>query len=217
MASSKVTVIIWGTFWQLDPAGPTLHKFPGTWVPSSEQKQSGNLQMVVSQGGALLGSVSISHAFSSEPSLQSFSPLQKRTRSMQLPSPQAKKPSWHNGSSVKSRGFTFFSLVLESQFPTEAFQSQVCFSMSKAKPAGQRIACRPDAVHWMTSRHLSLPVSKRNHSPAPLSWQSCLSSSSSSASCGAPLMLCRARNTANIKRHFLMITCSRNQPAPSAH
>ena len=42
-----------------------------------------------------------------------------------------------------------------------------------------------DAVHWMTSRHLSLPVSKRNHSPAPLSEQSCLSSSSSSASCGA--------------------------------
>ena len=37
----------------------------------------------------------------------------------------------------------------------------------------------------MTSRHLSLPVSKRNHSPAPLSEQSCLSSSSSSASCGA--------------------------------
>ena len=80
---------------------------------------------------------------SSEPSLQSFSPLQKRTRSMQLPSPQAKKPSWHNGSSVKSRGFTFFSLVLASQFLTESFQSQVCFSMSKAKPAGQRMACRP--------------------------------------------------------------------------
>ena len=40
-----------------------------------------------------------------------------------------------------------------------------------------------EAVHWMTSRHLSSPVSSRNHSPAPLSKQSCLSSSSSSASC----------------------------------
>lgn len=31
--------------------------------------------------------------FSSEPSLQSFSPLQKRPRSMQAPSPQARNPS----------------------------------------------------------------------------------------------------------------------------
>jgi len=37
----------------------------------------------------------------------------------------------------------FFSLVLASQFLTDAFQSQVCFSMSKDKPAGQRMACRP--------------------------------------------------------------------------
>lgn len=35
----------------------------------------------------------------------------------------------------------------------------------------------------MTSRHLSSPVSNRNHSPAPLSEQSCLSNSSSSESC----------------------------------
>lgn len=33
------------------------------------------------------------HEFSSEPSAQSFSPLQKSPRSIQLPSPQAKKPS----------------------------------------------------------------------------------------------------------------------------
>ena len=71
IASSKVTVIIWGTFWQLDPAGPTLHKLPGTWVPSSEQKQSGNLQIVVSQGGARFGSVSISAKLSCK-NLQSF-------------------------------------------------------------------------------------------------------------------------------------------------
>merc|ERR1712223_1933736 len=34
--------------------------------------------MVVSHGGARLGSESMSQAFSSEPSLQSFSPLQKK-------------------------------------------------------------------------------------------------------------------------------------------
>ena len=112
-------------------------------MPVSEQKQSGSLQILVSQGGARLGSVSTSQAFSSEPSLQSLSPLQKRPRAIQLPSPQAKLFSGHSGSSVKSRGLTFFSLVLLSQFLTDAFQSQVCFSMSKAKPAGQRIACRP--------------------------------------------------------------------------
>merc|ERR1719264_786214 len=54
--------------------------------------------MEVSHGGALFGSVSISHAFSSEPSLQSLSPLQKSPRSMQFPSPQANCPSWHSGS-----------------------------------------------------------------------------------------------------------------------
>merc|ERR1719259_43677 len=137
--------------------------------------------MVVSHGGALFGSVSISHAFSSEPSLQSLSPLQKRPRSMQLPSPQAKKFSWQMGSSVYKRGLTFLSLVLRAQFFTAAFQLQVCFSMSKARPAGHLIAWRPEAVHWMTSLHLSSPVSRRNHSPAPLSSQSCLSNSSSSS------------------------------------
>jgi hypothetical protein len=55
-----VIVIIWGTFWQSDPVGPTLQRPPGTCVPSSEQKQSGSLQMLVSQAGARLGSVSIS-------------------------------------------------------------------------------------------------------------------------------------------------------------
>lgn len=81
--------------------------------------------------------------FSSEPSEQSFSPLQNRPRSIQLPSPQARKPSWHRGSSVKSNGFTLRSLFFNLQFFTESFQSQVCLSMSKYKPAGQRIACRP--------------------------------------------------------------------------
>jgi hypothetical protein len=81
--------------------------------------------------------------FSSEPSLQSLLPLQKRPRSMQLPSPQASWFSWQMGSSVTSSGFTFFSRDLRSQFLTEAFQLQVCSSMSKARPAGQRMACRP--------------------------------------------------------------------------
>lgn len=81
--------------------------------------------------------------FSSEPSVQSRSPLQKSPRSMQLPSPQAKKPSWHKGSSVYSSGFTLRSLFFSLQFLTESFQSHVCFSMSKNRPAGHRIACRP--------------------------------------------------------------------------
>lgn len=38
-----------------------------------------------------------------------------------------------------------------------------------------------DAVHWMTSLHFSAPVSNLNHSPAPLSSQSCRSNSSSSS------------------------------------
>jgi len=81
--------------------------------------------------------------FSSDPSEQSFSPLQKRPRSMQFPSPQARNPSWHRGSSVWSRGFTRRSLFLDLQFFTDSFQSQVCFSISKYRPAGQRMACRP--------------------------------------------------------------------------
>lgn len=52
MASSKVMVIIIGT----SLAG----KSPGIAVPSSEQKQSGNTQTAGSQGGARLGSLSIS-------------------------------------------------------------------------------------------------------------------------------------------------------------
>ena len=82
-------------------------------------------------------------AFSSEPSLQSFFPLQKRPLPIQLPSPHAKKFSWQMGSSVKRRGLTFLSLVFSSQFLTEAFQLHVCFSMSKARPAGHLMACRP--------------------------------------------------------------------------
>lgn len=52
MASSKVMVIIIGT----SLAG----KSPGIAVPSSEQKQSGKTQTEGSQGGARLGSLSIS-------------------------------------------------------------------------------------------------------------------------------------------------------------
>lgn len=71
------------------------------------------------------------HEFSSEPSAQSFSPLQKRPRSTQLPSPHAKNPSWHNGSSVTRSGFTLRSLFFSLQFLTASFQSHVCFSISK--------------------------------------------------------------------------------------
>lgn len=51
-ASSNVIVIIIGTF--------LGGKSPGTVVPSSEQKQSGNTQTAGSQGGARFGSVSAS-------------------------------------------------------------------------------------------------------------------------------------------------------------
>lgn len=108
--------------------------------------------------------------FSSEPSAQSFSPLQKRPLSMQVVSPQASWPSCikvknevyndkhhliifhfiqnskltaHTGSSVNNSGFTLRSLCLSLQFFTAFFQSQVCLSMSKYKPAGQRMACKP--------------------------------------------------------------------------
>lgn len=114
---------------------------------------------------------------------------------MQFPSPQAKKPSWHNGSSVYKSGLTLRSLLFILQFLTASFQSHVCFSMSKYRPAGQRIAWRPwehtgngrvyfmnsnvslvlwltDEVHWITSRQLSpSPATNRNHSPASLSLQ----------------------------------------------
>lgn len=81
--------------------------------------------------------------FSSEPSEQSFSPLQNKPLSIQFPSPQARKPSWQRGSSVNSKGFTLRSLFFNLQFFTESFQSQVCLSMSKYNPAGQRMAWRP--------------------------------------------------------------------------
>lgn len=52
MASSNVMVIIIGTF--------LAGRSPGTDVPSSEQKQSGNTHTAGSHGGARLGSLSIS-------------------------------------------------------------------------------------------------------------------------------------------------------------
>merc|ERR1719397_705333 len=180
IASSKVMVTIWGTRSQRSFSG---QRSPGTCVPSSEQKQSGSLQIVLSHFGARFGSDSISQAFSSEPSLQSLTPLQKRPRSMQLPSPQASQFSCgHSGSSVTNSGFTFFSLVSLSQFFTAHFQSQVCFSRSKASPGGHRIACRPAAGHWMTSLQASLPAFRRKSSPELLSSQSFFSCESSSSS-----------------------------------
>merc|ERR1712241_1635223 len=86
MASSKARVTIWGTLSHRSFSG---QRSPGTSVPSSEQKQSGSLQRVLSHGGALFGSVSASQTFSSEPSLHSFTPLQNRPLAMQEPSPQA--------------------------------------------------------------------------------------------------------------------------------
>lgn len=138
------------------------------------------------------------HEFSSEPSAQSFSPLQKSPRSMQFPSPQARNPSWQSGSSVTNSGFTLRSLFLSLQFLTASFQSQVCLSISKKRPAGQRIACRPcslrvekmaliwnltfvitcmqllglriltEVVHWMTSRQES-PSLATNRNHSPAS------------------------------------------------
>lgn len=81
--------------------------------------------------------------FSSDPSAQSFSPLQNSPLSTQIPSPQAKDPSGQMGSLVKSNGLTLRSLFFSLQFFTASFQSHVCFSMSKYNPAGQRIACKP--------------------------------------------------------------------------
>merc|ERR1711962_1007970 len=179
MASSNVMVIIRGTLSHLSLFG---QRSPGTSDPCSEQKQSGSLQMSLSHGGAALGSLSTSQAFSSEPSVQSFLPSQKRSLFIQIESPQASLFTSQRGSSVLNRGFTFFSLVSLSQFLTAHFQSQVCFSRSKARPGGHLIACKPAAVHWMTSLQLSSPELSLNSSPALLSshrsfsWICCSSS-----------------------------------------
>ena len=140
MASSKVIIIICGTFLR--------SKLAGIPVPSSEQKQSGSVQPSGSHTGARLGSDSKEQEFSSEPSLQSGTPLQKASLSRQVPSWQANWPSWHRGSSVLRIGFNLRSCSFCSQFLTADFQSHVCFSMSKAKPAGQRMACKPLRDHW---------------------------------------------------------------------
>merc|ERR1712055_324256 len=169
MASSKVIVTICGTRSHRSLLG---QRSPGTSEPSSEQKQSGSLQMFLSQSGARFGSFSISQAFSSEPSLQSLLPSQKRPLSMQIESPHASLPISQRGSSVLSRGWTFLSLVSLSQFFTAHFQSHVCFSRSKARPGGHRMACRPAAVHWMTSLQESDPDFSLNSSPELLSSQS---------------------------------------------
>jgi len=124
----------------------------------------------------------IPQAFSSEPSLQSFFPSQKSSLLIQMASPQASLLSSQSGSSVTSSGFTFFSFVSLSQFVTAHFQSQVCFSRSKASPGGHLIACSPAAVHWMTSRQASFPDFNLKSSPALLSSQSFFSCESVSSS-----------------------------------
>ena len=82
-------------------------------------------------------------AFSSEPSLQSGLPSQNSSLLIQIASPQANLLGSHSGSSVFSRGAAFFSLVILSQLVTAHFQSQVCFSRSKARPGGHLICWRP--------------------------------------------------------------------------
>ena len=82
-------------------------------------------------------------AFSSEPSLQSALPSQNNSLLIQIASPQANLLGSHSGSSVFSSGAAFFSLVILSQLVTAHFQSQVCFSRSKARPGGHLICCRP--------------------------------------------------------------------------
>lgn len=110
--------------------------------------------------------------FSSDPSAQSFSPLQKRPLSTQSWFPQASWPSGQRGSSVKRMGLAFRSLFVDLQLWTASFQSQVCLSISKYSPAGHLRAWIPELVHWITSRQLSpSPVWSRNHSPASLSLQ----------------------------------------------
>ena len=88
-------------------------------------------------------SVNLPQEFSSDPSVQSGTPLQKRLRSIHVPSWQANMPSWQRGSSVDRIGLNLRTFSLMRQFFTCSFQSQVCFSISKARPAGQRIACKP--------------------------------------------------------------------------
>lgn len=75
--------------------------------------------------------INLPQTFSSEPSGQSFSPLQKRPRSIQVLSPHASEPSWQSGSSVYKSGFAFRSLFFNLQLCTASFQSQVCLSISK--------------------------------------------------------------------------------------
>ena len=60
MAPLKLNVIIWGTC--------VISKFPGTCVPSAEQKQSGKIHSAWLHFGEALGSSSTEQADSSEPS-----------------------------------------------------------------------------------------------------------------------------------------------------
>ena len=118
---------------------------------------------------------------------------------MQTRSPQASlllSSGPHTGSSVTNNGLAFFSFCSLSQFVTAAFQSQVCFSRSKASPGGHLICCRPylqgigldhfsqlylknltEAVHWTTSLQLFFPAWSLNISPELFPSQSFAASS----------------------------------------
>ena len=160
MASSKVMVTICGTLKQSVPPG---QRSPGTSVPDSEQKQSGSRQIDLSQGGARFGSFSMSEEKklqicnlsktknlpqedSSDPSLQSGVPSQKRSLRTQTTvdcSPQASSPLSHSSSELLILGRAFLVCVFLSQLSTNCRQLQLCFSTSKARPGGHRMACRP--------------------------------------------------------------------------
>ena len=130
---------------------------PGTRVPSGEQKQSGNWHWLRSQSGALFGSWSTVQAFSSDPSEQSRLSSQNNFLSIHSPLPHCNWPSGQTGSSVFKLGRTRLGFDNLSQFSTLAFQSQVCLSISKAKPAGHLTAARrmvpakPALSHLTTS------------------------------------------------------------------
>uniref|UniRef100_A0A8D8RL64 Uncharacterized protein n=1 Tax=Cacopsylla melanoneura TaxID=428564 RepID=A0A8D8RL64_9HEMI len=82
------------------------------------------------------------------------------------------------------RGFSSWS-----QLVTLAFQSQVCFSMSKARPDGQLICFKPDRVHLTTSLQPPSMVSLKYSSPG-LPSHSCSTEGSSPSLAPPPSSFC---------------------------
>lgn len=111
-------------------------------------KPLGSVILHLLVGGNVVIKENLPQVVSSDPSLQSFSPLQNKPLSIHWVSPHANSPSEHTGLSVNSMGLILRSLFFSLQFFTASLQSQVCFSMSKYKPAGQRMACRPCNKHF---------------------------------------------------------------------